>query len=177
MTDAKKSDEQTLFETSDPEIEWDLPNPFTIDLQVGSEEIDAYGHVNNAVYVSWCDKIAWAHTAAVGIGEEEFRRLDRGMAVRETEIHHLGAALEGDRIRVGNWMYWADGRLKAQRRFQIVRMNDGATLARAVSLYVCIELSTGKPKRWPPEFQQRYRVRPWVEEARAEVSSAFRMQP
>ncbi|MEB0151077.1 acyl-CoA thioesterase, partial [Pseudomonas sp. CCC2.2] len=40
--------------------------------------------------------------------------------------------------------------------FQLVRPADGATLLRAQTTFVCIELSTGKPKRLPPEFIEGY---------------------
>ena len=39
---------------------FDLPSPRLIDLEVGAADIDAYNHVNNAVYVTWCDRIAWS---------------------------------------------------------------------------------------------------------------------
>jgi acyl-CoA thioester hydrolase len=43
-----------------------------------------------------------------------------------------------------------------RRRFQIVRLADESTLARAEIEYACIELSSGRPMRWPPEFRERY---------------------
>jgi acyl-CoA thioester hydrolase len=49
-----------------------------------------------------------------------------------------------------------DSRLRVRRRFQIKRMADESTLARAEIEYACIELSSGKPMRWPPEFRERY---------------------
>ena len=32
----------------------------------------------------------------------------------------------------------------------------GATLVRAEIEYACIELSSGRPVRWPQEFRERY---------------------
>jgi acyl-CoA thioesterase FadM len=32
----------------------------------------------------------------------------------------------------------------------------GETLARAEIEYACIELSSGRPTRWPAEFRERY---------------------
>jgi acyl-CoA thioesterase FadM len=37
-----------------------------------------------------------------------------------------------------------------------MRESDRVTLARAEVEYACIELSTGRPARWPPEFKERY---------------------
>ena len=43
---------------------WDRATPFTIDLQVGAEDIDGLGHANNAVYVTWLERCAL--TAGIG---------------------------------------------------------------------------------------------------------------
>jgi acyl-CoA thioester hydrolase len=55
--------------------------------------------------------------------------------------------------------------LRVRRRFQIKRPADGCTLARAEIEYVCIELSSGRPMRWPPEFRERYVSTPEVQTA------------
>ena len=172
------SGEPTLFgELKDPEIAWDLPDPFTIDLVVGTSDIDQYGHTNNAVYLSWCDRVAWAHTTAVGLGIDEYRKLDRAMAVRRSEVHHLAPCFAGDRIRIGNWIVSDTApRSRALRRYQITRLNDGKTLVRALSEFVCIELSTGRPKRLPDVFKERYRIKPNVAKALLDQPSPFSME-
>ena len=38
-----------------------------IELDVQAADIDAYGHVNNAVYLTWLDRAAWSHSAALGV--------------------------------------------------------------------------------------------------------------
>ena len=48
---------------------------------------------------------------------------------------------EGDRIEVGTWPVLNDERLRIERRFQIRRKSDGATLVRALVHYVCIDLA------------------------------------
>jgi acyl-CoA thioester hydrolase len=50
----------------------------------------------------------------------------------------------------------ADGRLRAQRRFQIIRAPDGTTLARACVDYVCINLDSGRAARMPEAFARAY---------------------
>lgn len=136
--------------------EFDLPRPHILDLEVGAADIDAYNHVNNAVYVTWCDRIAWDHSAALGLPIERCLEIDRGMAVVRTVIQYLRPALLGDVVHVATWIVPVDSRLRVRRRFQIVRLADESTLARAEIEYVCIELSSGRPMRWPPEFRERY---------------------
>jgi acyl-CoA thioester hydrolase len=135
---------------------FDMPAPHVIDLQVGAADIDAYNHVNNAVYVSWCDRSAWEHSAALGLPIDRCLEIDRGMAVVRTIIQYLRPALLGDVVHVATWIVPVDSRLRVRRRFQIVRLVDESTLARAEVEYACIELSSGRPTRWPPEFRERY---------------------
>ncbi len=135
---------------------WDLPSPHITRLVVGPADIDAYNHVNNVVYVGWFDRTAWEHSAVLGLPIEACLKMDRGMAVMRSLISYLRPALLGDAVQVGTWLLPGDGRLRVARRFQVCRETDGAVLARAQIEYVCIELSSGRPTRWPPEFRERY---------------------
>jgi acyl-CoA thioester hydrolase len=141
---------------------FDLPSPHCVDLTVGTVDIDAYQHVNNAVYVAWCDRVAWHHSAALGLPIERCLELDRGMAVIRTTIEYLRPALANDVVSIATWLMPAESRLCVRRRFQILRKADSVTLAKAEIDYVCIVLSSGKPTRWPPEFHTRYAALPAV---------------
>ncbi|RJG13806.1 acyl-CoA thioesterase [Pseudomonas cavernicola] len=137
-------------------MSWDLPTPFTIDLQVAAEDIDGLGHANNAVYVSWLERCAWRHSQSLGLDLTEYRRLDRAMAVLRHEIDYLASAYEEDELQVATWIVESDHRLRMTRRFQLIRPSDATTLLRAQTTFVCIELSSGKPKRMPQEFLDGY---------------------
>jgi len=135
---------------------YDLPDPHLLTITVADDEIDAYRHVNNAVYVTWCDRVAWHHSAALGLPLERCLELDRGMAVVRTLITYLRPALQDDVLTIATWLLPALSRLCVRRRFQLVRPSDATTLARAEIEYACIELSSGRPMRWPQEFRERY---------------------
>jgi acyl-CoA thioester hydrolase len=137
-------------------VHWDLPTPYLASVAVASADIDAYDHVNNAVYMTWFDRAAWEHSAALGLPIEKCLQLDRGMAVLRSVIVYLRPAVLGDTIRVATWLLPADGKLRVRRRFQVIHEAGGATLARAEIEYACIELSSGRPSRWPPAFRERY---------------------
>jgi acyl-CoA thioester hydrolase len=138
-------------------IQWDSPNPFTLQLTVASEEIDEYRHVNNAAYVRWLDRCAWAHSTALGLSIDDCLRLDRGMAVRRSELDYLAPAFLDDPIVIGTWITHNDEKLRVIRKFQVVAERTRKTLVRATVEYVCLVLSTGRPARLPPEFLERYR--------------------
>ena len=134
----------------------DFPAAHVIELRVQPGDIDAYEHVNNAVYLSWLDRAAWSHSASLGVPLEQCVALRRGMAAQRIEIDYLAAARRGDLIQAATWIVSADGRLRAERRFQIRRVPDGATLARARVDYVCINLDSGRATRMPESFARAY---------------------
>ena len=137
-------------------MSWTLPDPFVIDIVVQPEDIDGLGHANNAVYVSWLERCAWRHSQSLGLDLAEYRRLDRAMAVVRHEVDYLASAYEGDQLQLATWIVESDQRLKMTRHFQLRRPADDLTLLRAQTTFVCIELSTGKPKRMPVEFVEGY---------------------
>jgi acyl-CoA thioester hydrolase len=135
---------------------WDQAAAFIIDFEVSAEHIDELGHANNAVYVTWLERCAWQHSQRLGLGLEDYRRLDRAMAVLRHEIDYLAAAYRGDQLQLATWIVDSDQRLKMKRNFQLIRPADSTTLLRAQTTFVCIQLSSGKPKRMPVEFVEGY---------------------
>jgi acyl-CoA thioester hydrolase len=128
-----------------PVAPFEHPAPHILELDVEPGDIDAYEHVNNAVYLTWLDRAAWSHSAALGVPLEECVRLRRGMAALRTEIDFSRAALRGDRVQVATWIAASDGRLR---------------VARAQTEYACINLDSGRGTRMPELFRRAYRVTP-----------------
>jgi acyl-CoA thioester hydrolase len=151
-----------------------LPSAFTILHQVAPEEIDEYAHVNNTVYLQWLDRIAWAHSAELGIPLEHCIAIRRGMAVRHTRVDYLEAALLDDSLLIATWLVACDGRLRCTRRFEIVRVSDSKRVLDAEIEYFCLNLDTGKPSRFPGEFVGHYTVRPEVTSAYAKLPDSLR---
>jgi acyl-CoA thioester hydrolase len=137
---------------------FDHPDPHILELAVRTGDIDAYGHVNNSVYLKWFDKVAWSHSAMLGIPVAECVRLRRGMAAHRTEIDYVLAATLGDVVQAATWIVGTDHRLRVERCFQVLRSPDGTTLVRARTQYVCINLDSGRAARMPEIFSQAYIV-------------------
>lgn len=135
---------------------WDLPNPFTSQFKPELYDIDGLNHTNNAVYVQWCGKIGWSHSEALGIHLEDYQRFDRGMAIHRADYQYLLPTIAGDDLTLGTWLLAGDGKLTMERRFQLIRNRDQLTVLRGRWELVCIELSSGKPRRMPTEFNQIY---------------------
>jgi acyl-CoA thioester hydrolase len=135
---------------------WDYPHAFALPVVPQGEDIDGLNHTNNAVYVRWCETVAWAHSEALGLSLADYRRLDRAMAIRRGEYDYLLPSVLDERLTLATWLIASDGKLTMERRFQLVRDRDQATIMRGRWNLVCIELSTGRARRMPAEFCQVY---------------------
>ena len=139
-----------------PELDWDYPNPFTLAVSPDETDIDGLNHTNNAVYVRWCENIGWAHSGALGLSLEDWKRLDRALAIRRGEYDYLLPSFLGEELVLGTWLTRSDGKLTFERRFQLIRPHDQLTIMRGCWSLVCIEMSTSRPRRLPAEFAAGY---------------------
>ena len=154
--------DQTSGAAAAAAIPWALPDPFVMQRDVVESELDRLGHVNNAVYLRWCERVAWEHAEALGVGWPAWSALDRAMAVLAVRLAYRHPARAGDRVVVGNWIVRNDGKLRATRRFEMYRAADARLLLDGEIDYVCIEISSGRPRRFPPDFGRAYAVLPSV---------------
>jgi acyl-CoA thioester hydrolase len=72
----------------------------TLEIVVAENEIDALGHVNNAVYVQYLEAVATAHAERLGMGLEVLRGLEAVPVVREHHLKYLRPAKFGDVLTV-----------------------------------------------------------------------------
>ena len=135
---------------------WDYPAPYILDLTVGDQDIDGMGHANNACYVIWCERCAWEHSRSLGLSVSDYHRLNRGVAIQRASYDYVAPAFAGERLRIGTWLTGCDGRLRLERRFQILRAADDSTVLRGQWALVGINVETGKPARLPPAFISVY---------------------
>jgi len=137
-------------------MSWHFLNPFLCTWQVSHEQIDHYQHANNVAYVSQLEITSWAHSNHLGLTIEQYQTLDRGMAISRHEINYLAASHVNDLIDCATWIVDCDNKLKLARQFQFIRRSDQQTVLTARTEFVCIALSSGKPKRMPKEFANIY---------------------
>lgn len=135
---------------------WLLPDPFVIPWKITKGHIDHYNHANNVAYVSQLERTAWAHSNALGLSIEQYQALDRGMAITRHEIDYLAAAQLGDNLLCSTWIVACDSKVKLARQFQFIRQSDGVNMLKARTEFVCIALSSGRPKRMPDIFVSTY---------------------
>ncbi len=131
------------------------PEKFTGSRTVLAEHIDGLGHVNNIRYISWCEELAWQHSDALGLSVTDYQRLDRAMAVYHAEFDYRAPAFEGQTLLISTWLSFAKG-TRMTRRFEVARADSMDALVSGLWQLSCIEISSGKPKRFPAEFVDIY---------------------
>jgi acyl-CoA thioester hydrolase len=119
----------------------------TIVVRVRHHEMDALGHVNNAVYLNYVEEAAIEHGRARGYDEARWRSLGGNWVVRRHEIDYKAPAVAGDELRVTTRIVSLD-RTRGTRRTMIER--DGALLVEAATEWVWVDFE-GRPRRIPPE--------------------------
>ncbi len=135
---------------------WQSPQPFIHPHTVQDDELDFLQHVNNKTYLSWMEQVAWEHAKSVGISHEKQRELNRIMAVYENTMKYHAGCYLGDELLIGTWIGQQKGRCLRERHFQIIRQSDHKTVFTATATYVCIDLTTHKPKPIPKAFITPY---------------------
>lgn len=113
---------------------------FEIPIRILPRDIDELGHVNNVVYLRWVQEAAVAHWrhAAPQADQEKL-----AWVVLRHEIDYKEAALPDDEIVARTWI--GSARATFERFTEIIRVEDGKTLAKTRTLWCPLDKSTGKP--------------------------------
>ncbi|MCB2113304.1 MAG: acyl-CoA thioesterase [Parvularculaceae bacterium] len=134
-----------------------VASPFVIRKVAETGDIDAFNHVNNARYIDWANEIAWAHSEALGLSMEDYRRIGFGCVVWRHEFDYVAPVILGDEIDVATWIAENDNRVRLVRAYEMRKTTTGAVVFRGRTKFVCIEMASGKPARMPKEFIDAYR--------------------
>ena len=117
-------------------------------LRVRYAEIDAQGHVNNAVYLSYFEvgRVEWLRAA--GLSYRGLEERGYGFVVVEALVRYRRAAFFDDELTLHTEL--AD-LTRASIRFEYAVSRAGEALATGHTRHACVDLATGKPVRVPEE--------------------------
>lgn len=129
-------------------------------LTVEPQHLDEMDHVNNTVYLVWCEQTARAHAGRLGMETDALRTLGALPVARQHVIIYHRPALRGDRVRVRTALTLHAG-LRSVRAYAIDRVNDGdapdgVRLAECQTEWIWVDPVTGRPKRAPAEVARRF---------------------
>ncbi|HET6638271.1 MAG TPA: alpha/beta fold hydrolase, partial [Gemmatimonadota bacterium] len=128
-----------------------MPSPQDIDLPVYPDECDAFGHLNQAAFLTLFERARWEMLMR-GPGMDVFTRSGAWPAVRKTVVDYHAAALPGDILRFHQVLTHL-GRTSFTLRQTARRVNDDTLIATAEFVFVCIDRG-GRPIPVPTEFSE-----------------------
>jgi 3-oxoadipate enol-lactonase len=120
-----------------------------IDLPVYPDECDAFGHLNQASFLSLFERARWEMLMR-GPGMDVFSRSGAWPAVRKSVIDYHAAAFPGDVLRFHQSLIHL-GRTSFTMRQTARRVKDDILIATAEFVFVCINRD-GRPIPVPAEF-------------------------
>jgi YbgC/YbaW family acyl-CoA thioester hydrolase len=120
-------------------------------LPVYPDECDAFGHLNQASFLSLFERARW-ETLRAGPGMDLFDRTGTWPAVRKTVIEYHASAFPGDVLRFEQNLTHV-GRTSFTMRQVASRIRDEAIIATAEFLFVCVSRH-GRPVAVPLEFTE-----------------------
>jgi acyl-CoA thioester hydrolase len=123
------------------------------------QDLDPAQHVNNAMYLAYLVETAWRFGEVVNWAWERISKDGFGVVARSHQIEYRQPAVYGDELEISTWLSGVR-RSTIHRHYMIRRPADGALVARANSLYVCIDLATGGARRIPADFLVD--IRPYI---------------
>jgi acyl-CoA thioester hydrolase len=125
-----------------------------ITLSVQPGDLDDLNHVNNTVYLSWCEQAARAHALRLGMGTGALIRLGAVPVARQHVITYHRPALLGERVRIRTALTVSAG-LRSIRAYTLDRAtgdgSDGERLAECQTEWVWVDPVSGRPRRTPRE--------------------------
>jgi acyl-CoA thioester hydrolase len=150
------------------------PHGYVAHFRVRHHEIDALGHVNNAVYLNYLEQAGIEHSTALGFGADRLRELGGFFIARRHEIDYLRPALAGDLLQVVTWIGEQKG-AQAVREYVLTRIDPPAgggppadhflapgfaipatPLVRARTYWVWAGVADGRPRRLPAEVRSAF---------------------
>ncbi|HEV3393726.1 MAG TPA: thioesterase family protein [Chthoniobacterales bacterium] len=121
-------------------------------VKVQPADIDEQNHVNNTVYLRWVQDVATAHWKSLASAEAQSAI---GWVVLRHEIDYRTPACLDDELILRTWVGGAS-RLKFERFTEIRREIDNEVLSQARTLWVPIDVRTGKPTRVSADVRARF---------------------
>lgn len=121
----------------------------TATIRVRFAELDPYGHVNHAVYVTYCEVARVEALEAAGIDLHQLQRDGWQLVVSEIALRYRRAAVGGDTLSVASSL--SDIGAASARWRQVI--SRGGEVVVDADIRTALTDLAGRPRRLPPEIR------------------------
>ncbi|MFQ5924315.1 MAG: acyl-[acyl-carrier-protein] thioesterase, partial [Anaerolineales bacterium] len=108
------------------------PGAITWQRRVEWRDVDPFGHLNNAAYLSYTQEAAIEAGLAYGVTHASSLEAGLGWALKRSRIEYLRPALPDEELRIETWLT-SLRQASAVRCYSVTRLSDGEQVARAES--------------------------------------------
>ena len=131
------------------------PGAITWQRRVEWRDVDPFGHLSSAAYLSYTQDAASEAGLAYGVTHASSSQAGLGWALKRSRIEYLRPALPDDELQIQTWLT-SLRQASAVRFYSITRISDGEQLARAESRWLTVDLDSGKPRRIPQWMREAF---------------------
>lgn len=124
-------------------------------LRVRSCDVDSFGHVNNAVYLQYCEGARNDYLLERGLKFADFERWNAGPVLIRATLDYRRPARVDDELDIAGTLEFT-GRTRFTIHHEFVRVGDQATICRATLEFAFVNLAAGRPCAVPPEFVRAF---------------------
>jgi acyl-CoA thioester hydrolase len=126
-------------------------------LRVRSCDVDSFGHVNNAVYLRYCEAARNDYLLDRGLTFADFTRWEAFPALVAARLEYRLPARTDDELIVYGTLK-ARGRTRFDIDHEIVRAGDEVLICAAQLEFAFLHLRTNRPCRIPAEFARAFEL-------------------
>lgn len=122
--------------------------PFHLPFTATPADIDELGHVNNAVWVAWVQRLSVSHWEAVAPAEHQAAHV---WVVTRHEIDYRGNVAEGETVTGETWVEDQPKGARFDRRFRFTGADDRVKVE-GRSTWALLDRATGRLLRIRPDI-------------------------
>jgi len=126
--------------------------PVVVSLEVEWGDQDSFGHVNNTVYLKWCETARVVYLEKVGMWPL-IKKEGRGPILASVACDYRQPVVFPDTVQVGARVSKI-GRSSFRMEHAVVSVSQGAVVAESHTTLVFIEYEKGKSLPLPPEIRR-----------------------
>ena len=129
-----------------------MPSSYTCQITATPDDIDILGHVNNAVWVQWMERVSVDHWNR----DADPAHVDAYIwVVTRHEIDYRGNVTAGESVTARTWIAEAPRGARFDRMMEFIGA-DGKVKVAAKSTWAIIDKTTGRILRVPPEVAANF---------------------
>ncbi|PIS46870.1 MAG: acyl-CoA thioesterase [Elusimicrobia bacterium CG08_land_8_20_14_0_20_51_18] len=128
---------------------------YEIEHVVEPDEIDAFRHVNNVVYLKWFIRIAAEHCASAGWSVKKMcEELGQGWIIKSHQLEYLIPVKPYQKVKIVTWVEYVKA-ASSERRYEALDER-GRVCAKGSTIWVWVDYRTGRPLRIPAEIAKSF---------------------